>query len=147
MGHLYLIVVAALLDYSNMRNDDNHIRTVLVVDDDEDLLQIVDIKLKVEGFHTLLSLNGERVREIIAQSPPDLVLLDIHMQGISGGDICREIKSDPTTSSIPVILFSANDNVKTIQEECGADGFVTKPWEDNKLIETIYHHLHYPANH
>lgn len=111
--------------------------TVLVVDDDKDLLQLVDLKLQAEGFHTLLSLNGENIREIITRSRPDLVLLDIHMNGVNGGDICRDIKSNPATSSIPVLLFSANENIEQIKEECGADGFIKKPFQDPHFKDAI----------
>ncbi|HEV7779804.1 MAG TPA: response regulator [Chitinophagaceae bacterium] len=124
-----------------METGNNILPTVLVVDDDEDLLHIIGFKLRAEGFHTLISQNGENVRDIITQNKPDLILLDLHMQGIDGGDICREIKSDPLTCSIPVLLFSANDNIKTIQKECGADGFISKPLENNVLVSAIQHYL------
>lgn len=134
--------VAALLTPLGMGNEYKGTPIVLLVDDDEDLLHIIDHKLKVEGFKTLLSLNGEKVWEIITLSRPDLVLLDIHMRGINGGDICKDIKSDPITAAIPVLLFSANDNIKTITDECGADGFITKPLESKVLINAIQHFLY-----
>jgi DNA-binding response OmpR family regulator len=133
--------MAALLTSYCMENDNRPSPTVLVVDDDEDLLHIIDFILKTEGFHTLISLNGEGLRDIITQSKPDLVLLDIHMQDIDGGDICREIKSNPFTQSTLVLLFSANDDIKNIAEECGADGFISKPLEGKVLIDTIMHLL------
>ncbi len=124
-----------------MPKNNNGVYTILIVDDEADLLEIIDFKLKAEGFETLLSLNGEQVWEIITQFKPDIVLLDLHMQGVDGGDICKQIKTDPATCSIPVLIFSANDNVKAIQEDCGADGFITKPFEDNILIKTIHRFL------
>jgi CheY-like chemotaxis protein len=136
------INVAALLTRSCMINEYNGALTVLLVDDDEDLLHIIEKKLKVEGLHTILSLNGEKVREIITLSRPNLVLLDIHMQGIDGGDICRAIKDDPCTADIPVLLFSANDNIRTITEQCGADGYITKPPASKTFIDTIQYFLH-----
>lgn len=117
--------------------------TILLVDDDEDLLAMVSYKLKKEGFQTLISINGERVKEIVDLSRPDLILLDIHMQGIHGGDICKQIKADPLTRSIPILLFSANENIKTIREECGADGFLVKPLEGDVLMATLQQYLHH----
>jgi DNA-binding response OmpR family regulator len=115
--------------------------TVLLVDDDEDLLHIVELKLKAEGFQILISLNGDNVRGIIAHYRPDLVLLDLHMQGVDGSDICKDIKSDPHISSIPILLFSANDNIKAIKEECGADGYIAKPFQTKNLAQTIQRYI------
>ena len=133
--------VAALLPQFCMGIENNTAPVVLLVDDDEDLLNIVDQILQAEGFQTVLSLNGEKLREIITLNRPDIILLDIHMQGINGGDICREIKNDPNTVGIPLLLFSANDNIKTITNECGADGYITKPLEIEVLISTIQYFL------
>jgi CheY-like chemotaxis protein len=133
--------MAALLIPFSMAIEYKAAFTVLLVDDDEDLLHIVDLKLKAEGFQTLISVNGADVGGIIAQKRPDLVLLDLHMQGVDGGDICKDIKNNPHTSSIPVLLFSANDNIKTIKEECGADGFIRKPFQAKNLTQTILRYL------
>ncbi len=115
--------------------------TIMVVDDDADLLHIITIQLKEEGFETLTSLNGENIWEIISQTRPDLILLDLNMRGINGADICKQLKSDPATHPIPVIIFSANVNAKMIQQECGADALIPKPMTDNIIIETINQYL------
>jgi CheY-like chemotaxis protein len=107
--------------------------TVLVVDDDEDLLVLLQFRLIAEGFNPIFSPNGANVVEIIAQRHPDLVLLDIHMQGVDGGNICRKIKTDPALASTRVVLFSANANIKRVSQECGADGYVTKPFDSDQF--------------
>ena len=89
----------------------------------------------------MLSPNGANVMEIIAQSHPDLVLLDIHMKGIDGGAICGEIKRNPDTASTPVIMFSANENIETITRTCGADGFLHKPFNAIEFKKTFQHIL------
>lgn len=115
--------------------------SVLVVDDDLDLLLLIHFKLKAAGFRAMTSLNGEKVWEIISQTRPDIVLLDIQMKGIFGNDICKKIKANPLTAGIPVLLFSANDNIDIITKECGADGFITKPLKDEYFRNTLQQYL------
>jgi CheY-like chemotaxis protein len=89
----------------------------------------------------VISVNGKGIKGILDQHKPDLVLLDLHMQGVDGENICKEIKSDPLTTSIPVLLFSANANIETIKEDCGADGFITKPLNAHLLKQAIESYL------
>jgi CheY-like chemotaxis protein len=104
-----------------------------VVDDDEDVLVLITRTLLSHGYDTTISPNGENMMDIITQSPPDMILLDIHMNGIDGGTICQLIKTNKTTASIPILMFSANENIASITKQCGADGYITKPFEPNQL--------------
>lgn len=126
-----------MLGLTGMPAENSKLPVILVVDDDPDLLEMIDQKLHYEGYETVLSLNGEGVREIITRVRPDIVLLDIHMQGVHGGDICHGIKDNPGTCSIPVIIFSGNENIQEIAEDCGADGFIRKPFEGDNFSQTI----------
>ena len=107
--------------------------TVLVVDDDEDLLVILQSTLLAEGYNPIFSPNGFNVLHIIQSRHPDLVLMDIRMKGRDGGAICKEIKANPELASTPVILFSANANIEQVSRDCGADGFVLKPFEGTQF--------------
>jgi CheY-like chemotaxis protein len=102
--------------------------SVLIVDDDEDTLILVQHRLSAEGFDPICSPNGARIMDIIKWKHPDIILLDIRMDGVDGGSICHEIKSDPEIAQIPVVMFSANENIATIARECGADAYITKPF-------------------
>lgn len=121
-------------------NRDRKIR-VLFADDDEDLLILVKMKLMNQGFLTTLSLNGEKLKEMAVSNPPDIIVLDVTMEGNDGRNICRCLKQDPLTKNIPVILLSANDQLEKIAKDCGADGFVAKPFEPgavkNKLEDLL----------
>jgi DNA-binding response OmpR family regulator len=110
---------------------------VLVVDDEEDLLFLVELTLKQEGFKTEISPNGVDMMDIIAQSHPDIIILDIHMKGLDGGTVCQLIKSNTSTADIPVIMFSANENIANISKQCGADGYITKPFTGEKFKDTF----------
>jgi CheY-like chemotaxis protein len=114
---------------------------ILVVDDDEDVLILMKHTLQLQGYNTAISPNGENMMDIITQSPPDMILLDIHMKGIDGGTICQLIKTNKTTANIPILMFSANENIATITRQCGADGYIKKPFEAVKFKETVQHIL------
>ncbi len=120
-----------------MGNTNTARRTVLIVDDDEDLLILIQHALSLEGFDPICSPNGVNIMAIVARKRPDIVLLDIHMNGTDGITICKELKRNPETASTPIIMFSANDNIKAISLECGADGYITKPFKTDDLRETL----------
>ena len=108
-----------------------------MADDDFDLLQLVKMQLQQAGFLVQLSLNGNGIVKMAQEDHPDIILLDITMDGISGGDICKKLKSDDQTSSIPVIMISANDNIEDVAQHCGANDFVRKPFNVQSIRETI----------
>jgi DNA-binding response OmpR family regulator len=111
---------------------------VLVVDDEEDLLFLVELTLKQEGFKTEISPNGADMMDLITQNHPDIIVLDIHMKGIDGGTVCQLIKSNTSTADIPVIMFSANENIANISKQCGADGYITKPFSGEKFKDVFF---------
>lgn len=112
-------------------------KKILVADDDNDLLQLVKFQLQKEGFIVQLSLNGRGITRMAAQEHPDVILLDITMDGISGDDICKKLKSDNATASIPVIMFSANDNIEQVMTNCGANDFLRKPFNAKSITDKI----------
>jgi DNA-binding response OmpR family regulator len=112
-------------------------RTVLIVDDDEDLLIILQHALDAEGYDPICSPNGVNISSILDRKHPDLILLDIHMNGVDGTSICKELKQNPETSSTPIIMFSANENIKNVSRDCGADGYITKPFSADQFRETF----------
>ena len=115
--------------------------SVLLADDDEDLLLLMKMKMKAEGFSVQVSYNGDHIYEMVESYHPDIILLDITMRGINGGDICKHLKTDKKTRDIPVVLFSANDNIKTIAKECGANDCLDKPFNNllmkKKLLDVL----------
>ena len=116
---------------------DNKKKVILVADDDFDLLQLVKIQLQQAGFAVQLSLNGNGIVRMANDAHPDIILLDIAMDGVSGGDICKKLKSSITTAGIPVIMISANDNIESVAQQCGANDFVRKPFNLKTIKEKI----------
>jgi CheY-like chemotaxis protein len=114
---------------------------ILVVDDDDDVLFLMKQTLQSHGYNTTISPNGENIMDIITQSPPDMILLDIQMKGIDGGTVCQLIKTNKSTADIPILMFSSNENIANITKQCGADGYIKKPFEEGKFNEAIQHIL------
>ena len=112
---------------------------ILVVDDDPDILQFVRLNLELDGFTVELAGGGKEALEKAAASPPDLMLLDVMMPEIDGLTVLRRLRSDPGTSSIPVIVLTARslaeDRVKGL--DLGADDYITKPFDLEELIARV----------
>src|SRR5476649_2486673 len=113
-------------------------KRILVIDDDPDILEILYIIFEQEGYHVILSQTGEEA-DRIDEINPDLVLLDLEIlsSNKNGAVICAKIKSRPETSNLPVILLSSKPEVGQICSECGADGYMRKPFEIARLSEKV----------
>lgn len=113
-------------------------KKILVIDDDHDILEIIDIIFRQEGYDVVLSDNGKEA-ENVGQINPDLVLLDIRIagSGTNGVEICAKIKSSPETRSLPVVLFSAEGDIEELARRCGANGYIRKPFRAAYLIAKI----------
>ncbi len=111
-------------------------KKILVADDDPGILEALTYMLEDEGYEVRTSVDGN-VIPIMKDDQPDLLLLDLWMSGQNGSDICRELKSNTNTSHIPVIIISANRDTKAIAFACGADDFLTKPFEMEDLLKMV----------
>jgi two-component system, OmpR family, alkaline phosphatase synthesis response regulator PhoP len=113
--------------------------TILVVDDEQDLLDLIEYNLKKEGYRVLKAENGIEALEAAKEHKPDLVLLDIMMPKMDGLEVCRRMRSDADLHHIPVIFLTARGDEKTEVEglDLGADDYVTKPISTTKLISRI----------
>jgi two-component system phosphate regulon response regulator PhoB len=109
---------------------------VLLVDDERDLLSLVDFNLRAAGFETLLATTGEQGLAQLRRRVPDLVLLDLMLPDIPGTEICRQIKSDPRTRHVPVVMLTAKGEEvdRVVGFELGADDYVTKPFSVRELV-------------
>lgn len=113
-------------------------KKVLVVDDDKDILDVIGIILKDEGYVVSALDNGREVLEEVSRIMPDLILLDVMLCGIDGRDVCMKLKSNPLSSLIPVVMISASHNLRPFLKEKGsADGFISKPFDIDNLITVV----------
>ena len=114
-------------------------QTILVVDDEQDLLDLIEYNLRKEGFQVLKAENGQDAIHIAKEMKPDLVLLDIMMPQMDGIEVCDRMREDPDLKKIPIIFLTARSDEKTEVEGLnkGADDFITKPISTTKLISRI----------
>ncbi len=116
-------------------------KRILVVDDDRDILNILKLILKMNGFEVIVTPNGEEALPKSVSYSPQLVLLDVFLSGTDGRDICNLLKGNPKTKNIPVVMFSAHSNLQDVLKICNADDFIAKPFNINDLVAKINEHL------
>jgi diguanylate cyclase (GGDEF)-like protein len=112
---------------------------VLVVDDDVDIARFIEVNLRLEGFDVLVAHDGQEALEVIADTLPDLALLDVMMPRIDGVELCRRLRSDPLTASLPVIMLTAKSLSadKVVGLTAGADDYIIKPFDTLELIARV----------
>jgi len=112
---------------------------ILIVEDDKDIIKMLDYNLKKEGYKTLSARNGEDAIDLARQKHPDMVILDLMLPGIDGLEVCKTLKRDSKTSSIPIIMLTAKsqESDKVVGLELGADDYMTKPFSPRELIARI----------
>lgn len=113
---------------------------ILAVDDAPENLDIVK-NLLASQYTVKAAINGPMALKIASKQRPDLILLDIQMPGMSGYEVCRQLKADPATSAIPVIFLTGESDVAANVDSAGGDGYVTKPIDPEALLPMIEEHL------
>ena len=113
--------------------------TVLVIDDEKDLLELVGFNLQREGYSVLTTADGREGLELARRQRPDLAILDVMMPGVDGLEICRALRADPRTSRIAVIMLTAkvSEADRVVGLELGADDYVTKPFSPRELVARV----------
>lgn len=114
-------------------------QTILVVDDEEDLLDLIEYNLKKEGFDVLKAQDGQEGIEVAREHNPNLVLLDIMMPKMDGLEVVERMRKDKKLKKIPIIFLTARGDEKTEVEglDKGGDDYITKPISTTKLISRI----------
>ncbi len=117
--------------------------TILIVDDDVDIVEFVAMGLEVEGFNPIKAYNGTEALKILESTIPDLILLDIMMPDISGYEVCKKLKMQKRFNLIPIIMLTAKlkDRDKYEGFVTGADDYITKPFDFDKLVNIIQRKL------
>lgn len=115
-------------------------KCILIFDDDAETLAVSKMILEQQNFRVeVRSLCDDIVRDV-TNVRPALILIDLWMPEIGGEKAVELMKRNSSTSHLPVILFSANDEIEEICRRCGADGYLKKPFSISELLDVISHH-------
>ncbi|MDW5593624.1 response regulator [Conexibacter stalactiti] len=112
---------------------------ILVADNDEDILTLVAFRLERQGYEVLVARDGAEALERARQELPDLCVLDVMMPKLTGYDVTRELRADPRTQEVPVILLTARVQEADVRSgfDAGADDYVRKPFSPQELRERV----------
>ncbi len=112
---------------------------ILIVEDEESLLKLESILLSSKGYNVTGVMDGKAALKEVQLNRPDLVILDIMLPEMDGFEVCRQIKQNPETSNIPVVMLTAKKNSQDLArgQEVGSDAYITKPFKSSKVLDTI----------
>jgi len=113
-------------------------KKILLVEDEKDLSTVTQMRLNKSGYDATVVVDSKGVFAVLEKNRPDLILLDLLLPGMQGGDICKQLKADERYKSIPIILFTASScDLEKYAKEIGADEYVLKPYDPTELLGKI----------
>ena len=112
---------------------------ILVVDDEEDILELLRFNLSRERYQVSCALTAEKALSLVQSEAPDLIVLDLMLPGIDGLEVARQLKNDPATKNIPIVMLTAKGEEADIVTglELGADDYITKPFSPRILLARV----------
>ena len=115
-------------------------KKILIIDDEKDIVDLISYNLEKEGFATIKAYDGEDALKLVEAQRPDLIILDLMLPGMRGLEVCKFIRRNPETETLPIIMLTAKgDQVdKILGLEMGADDYITKPFNVKELIARIH---------
>lgn len=113
-------------------------KTIYIADDDLSICEILSVILRDKGYNIIISNDGSSL--LTLDIVPDLIFLDVRMASIDGAELCKTWKVNPRTMQVPIIIVSANQDIPEIAKDCGADGWLAKPFEMQDLLRLAEEH-------
>lgn len=112
---------------------------VLIAEDEPNIVESLSFVLGREGFEVTAVLDGQAALERLRADPPDMMILDVMLPRLNGFEVLKQVKSDPSLRSIPVIVLTAKGQAhdRRMAEELGVDGFMTKPFSNREIVEQV----------
>ncbi|MFH2093386.1 MAG: response regulator [Pseudomonadota bacterium] len=113
--------------------------TILIVDDEEDIIELIKYNLKNEGYMVLTAQTGEKAIQIAKQSSPDLMILDLMLPGIDGLEVTRYLRNNEATFDLPIVMLTAKGEESDVVTglELGANDYISKPFSPKVLVARI----------
>ena len=114
-------------------------KTVLIVDDEPNILLSVEFLMQREGHEVLTASDGQEALDLLASSRPDLMILDVMMTRKNGFEVCAEVRADPAFSDLPVLMLTAKGREAEMSKgmSLGADAYITKPFSTHELVAKV----------
>jgi DNA-binding response OmpR family regulator len=116
-------------------------KKILVIDDNSDLLDLLKEALTSEGYEVECASHVDNIYESVRQSGAGLVIIDYILEGINGGELCHQLKINPRTKHLPVIMISGYPRVLESLGNYGADRFLAKPFDLDELLSVVNSHF------
>lgn len=119
--------------------DEQRVRNIIIVEDDEDIADSIRYNLEREGFRVRLAVTGEEALNLILGGPPSLILLDLNLPGMNGFEICRRLRAESPTAKVPILMLTAraDETDKVLGLNMGADDYITKPFSMRELLARV----------
>jgi two-component system alkaline phosphatase synthesis response regulator PhoP len=113
--------------------------TVLVVDDEANIVELARMYLEQEGFRVQSANDGAKALDMISREPPSLMVLDLMLPEVDGWEVCRRVRSGKTAPDLPIVMLTARDEDvdKIVGLELGADDYITKPFNPRELVARV----------
>jgi two-component system, OmpR family, alkaline phosphatase synthesis response regulator PhoP len=120
-------------------SDQTRPRSIIIVEDDEDIADSIRYNLEREGFRVRLAPSGEDALNLILDRPPNLILLDLNLPHMNGFELCRRLRAESTTARVPILMLTARaeEADKVLGLNMGADDYITKPFSMRELVARV----------
>lgn len=128
------------MDFNKMENTNPNGKTVLIVEDDPAILDVLQIVFERKGFRVLAHQDGAALLRNEFEKP-DIFLIDKQLSGVDGLDVCRNLRSNGETSHIPIIILSASPHVYNNAIAAGADNFIEKPFSNKDVLDMVAQYI------
>src|SRR5690606_30701255 len=112
-------------------------KNIWIVEDDEGISEVTSLILQEKGYQASSIFSEEELFQMLEESEPDLILLDIFLYNANGADIAKKLKSNDETKNIPIVMMSADTQIVAKVQESGADDYIKKPFELSDLVRVI----------
>jgi len=120
-------------------NEEHRVRSIVIVEDDEDIADSIRYNLEREGFRLRVAKSGEEALALIVDRLPNLVILDLNLPQMNGFELCRRLRAETTTARVPILMLTARGDEadKVLGLNLGADDYITKPFSMRELIARV----------
>src|SRR4030095_2717456 len=120
-------------------SEDSRVRSIVIVEDDEDIADSIRYNLEREGYILRLAKSGEDALGLILDRLPNLIILDLNLPNINGFSLCRRLRAEPSTARVPILMLTARSDEadKVLGLNLGADDYITKPFSMRELMARV----------